>query len=337
MVGRILTLAIAGAALVTTAMPAAAVTLTRLGTVSGDHPLERRLMVPWGASIAAETDGRLVLRRLALRPGQVPFLVARQGLVDLAMGSLADAPDGFPLTLMVEMPGMAQGARHATRRLWRLRERFLMDELGGVRLLALWASEALVLMTRKEPIRRLRDFRRRRIAVRTPGQSALIAALGARPVRVDRSAMAGALEDDKVFAVLILPSLAGESGVSGVARYVITGLPFGREPWVVAMSKRAWSRLAPERRALIKAASGRRWSLIAATIAEAAGLQALAGLRKSVRHQVVRLAPIEIDKARRLMLRARARLIAQREAAGLPAADLLDAMIGRKQRRADSR
>jgi len=298
--------------------------------MSPRHPMDHFLMRPWTKEVAKLSNNELIVR---IYPGgelgkgpNAQFKRAADGIADITFGLQGYTSSQFPRTTLIELPAVAIDGPEATEKLWAAYDPYLAPEYERVKVLALWSTEAPILMTKNKPIRKIADLKGLKIRTPSKAQAELIQALGATPVPMPATRMYQALNTGVVDALMVPPSVIKSFKINEVAKYYTTGLPFGRSPFFIVMNKAKWDALSPENKALIEKTTGRDLSVKGARIYERAGRQALESVRKSGKHEVIELSAEEVEKGTQLLLEARTKIVADLEQQGVPAEAVLQKM-----------
>jgi len=202
--------------------------------MSPKHPMDRFIMRPWSKELAELSGGDLTVRIFpggALGKGPVAqFKRAVDGIADITFGLQGFTSNLFPRTGLIELPGIAKNAALAADKLW---DAFpaLAPEYKRVKVLALWANENQVLMTRDKPIRSVADMKGLKFRVPSKTQSKAIAALGGVPVFMPINRVYNALNTGVIDGVMTGPSTVLSFKFHEVAKYFTVGLPIGRSPF----------------------------------------------------------------------------------------------------------
>jgi TRAP-type C4-dicarboxylate transport system substrate-binding protein len=298
--------------------------------MSPKHPMDRFLMRPWAKEIAEITDKSLTVRifpagELGKGP-QAQFKRAADGIADITFGLQGYTSKQFPRTTLIELPAVARNAEEATNKIWDIYDEHLASEYKRAKALAIWGNDGPVLMTKDKPIREIADIKGLKIRTPSRAQAALIKALGATPVAMPVTKMYNALNTGVVDALMVPPSVIKSFKISEVAKYYTAGLPFGRSPFFLVMNNTVWNSLSPQHKTAIAKTTGRALSIRGAKAYENAGAKALNSVRKSGKHEVIALSPQEVKKGTALLLKARAKIVADLEKKGIPAKAILAAM-----------
>lgn len=298
--------------------------------MSPRHPMDHFLMRPWSKEVAQMSNNELTVR---IYPGgelgkgpNAQFKRAADGIADITFGLQGYTSNQFPRTTLIELPAVAIDGQEATEKLWTAFDPYLAPEYSRVKVLALWSTEAPILMTKNKPIRKIADLKGLKIRTPSKAQAVLIQALGATPVAMPATKMYQALNTGVVDALMVPPSVIKSFKINEVAKYYTTGLPFGRSPFFLVMNKAKFDALSPENKAIIEKTTGRALSIKGARIYERAGRQALESVRKSGKHEVIELSPEEVEQGTQLLLEARTKIVADLEKQGVPAEAVLEKM-----------
>jgi len=302
--------------------------------VSPKHPMDRFLMRPWAQHVAQLTNNQLTVRIYpAGELGKGPhaqFKRAADGIADITFGLQGYTSKQFPRTTLIELPAVAIDGPEATEKLWAVYDSDLAPEYRRVKVLALWSTEAPILMTKNKPIRRIADLKGLKIRTPSKAQAKLIQALGATPVPMPATKMYQALNNGVVDALMVPPSVIQSFKINEVAKYYTMGLPFGRSPFFLVMNKGKWEALSPEHKAIIDQTTGRVLSVKGARIYARTGRQALASIRKSGKHDIIQLSAEEVEKGTQLLLERRSKIVAGLEEQGVAARSVLERMGAEK-------
>jgi len=155
-----------------------------------NHTFQKELL-RWGEELAAQSGGRLKLNiypAAQLGPVNRQFDLARNGVVDIAVGLHGATPGRYPMTELVSLPYMrpASGGNSAvtSQRLSELAPEFLAREHQGLKILWMAVTNPLMFHTANRQIRTVADFKGLRIRYAGEQFAQLIPALGAVPLPV---------------------------------------------------------------------------------------------------------------------------------------------------------
>lgn len=297
--------------------------------MSPRHVMHTDMMAPWAEAVAKESGGRLTVKIFPANQlgGKPPtqFKLAADGIADIAFGLQGYTSSAFPRTTLTELPDFGETSGAATERIWALYPKYIGDEYKDVKVLALWANDAPVLISKSKPIRTLEDLRS--LKVRTPSamQSKLVRALGGVPVDMPVTEMYNALDRGVVDALWVPPSVILDFKLMEVGKFYTRGIPPARSPFFLVMNKRRYDALPADQRAVLDRTSGVDLSLRAANAYERRGAAGLAAARGAPGVQIIDLPPAEAERWRKAMAPAVAEAMADAQKGGVDARAVLKA------------
>ncbi len=265
-------------------------------TLSFGHPFRAdsamlmEVFEKWASDVNAATGGSVTIELhpegiLSAAPETYASVVA--GGQDIGWSLQGYTQGRFPVSGVIEMPFVFDGAAQATNVLWGLYDGFeaLRDEYSDVKLLGLWTSGPGDLWIADGTVSTIADLEGR--SIRTPGpvQATVVAALGAVPVHMALTEVNDALQAGEIDG-LVTPSsaitgfdLTGElDSVVECGCYVSASF--------LAMNLDSWNMLSSDQQTALEELSGRHISIAAAKFqdeprAENAALIAAAGIVKT--------------------------------------------------------
>ncbi len=295
---------------------------------SAKHPMDRLVMRPWAADVAKRSNNALTVR---IYPGgelgkgpQAQYKRAADGIADITFGLHGYTSSLFPRTLLMELPGLAPDAVAATRMLWKASDT-IQREYTRTKVLALWANDKAVIMTRNKAVRTLDDVKGMKIRTPSKLQGDIIKALGATPVAMPVTRMYNALKTGVVDGLMVAPSVIRSFKIGEVAKYYTRG-PFANTAFFLVMNKQAYEGLSAEHRKIVDETSGEALSVKAADVYRKAGAAALMGEQKSGRGEVITLSDAEDKRFRQALTGVRAKTLKDLRAKGINARKILAAM-----------
>jgi TRAP-type C4-dicarboxylate transport system substrate-binding protein len=246
-----------------------------------------------------------------------------QGISDICFTLPGYTSNDFPMMALTELPGMAESGADGTRKLWANFDRFLAREYQDARVLMLWNSDTASIMSKSKPVRTLDDMRGLKIRTPSAAQSAQLETLGAIPIDMPANQIYNSLDRGVVDAAMIPMSAAVDFKLIEVARYFTINAPLGRSPFLVAMNRARYDKLAPDLKKAIDDSTGLKLSLKGADTYDEQNNAALAAARKD--REVITLSAQErqrwVDAFKPLINRK----VEEAEKAGLPGRGLVGA------------
>jgi len=321
--GALATTAAAGAPRGTLAQGAEELKLATF--VPPTHIIMARVLTPWAQELAAKSNNRLTVRffpsmQLGGKPPEL-YRQTLQGISDICFTLPGYTSGDFPMMALTELPGMASNAEDGTKKLWTHFDRFLAREYQGAKVLMLWNSDTASIMSKTKPVRTLEDMKGMKIRTPSAAQSAQLEALGAIPIDMPAGQIYNALDRGVVDASMIPMSAAIDFKLIEVARYFTINAPLGRSPFLVAMNRARYDKLAPDLRKLIDDSTGLSLSLKGADTYDTQNRAALDAAKKD--RELIALSPEENRRwlqAFRPLINSKAE---EGDKAGLPARGLL--------------
>lgn len=321
------------AASMLTAAPAAAEELSFALFVGPTHTVFPSVVEPFAEAVARESGGSLTVRAYPggeLGAGPVEqYVRVVQGVADIAWGLAGYNSAQFPLSLLVELPGVVDAAGSGWEAMARAHDQFLAPEFIGTRALALWTSEPNVLIMRDREVRHPDDLRGLRIRVSgaVPGQ--VIEALGATPVQMPANEMYNALQTGLIDGIMTGGSAIQDFRINEVARTYTTGASLGNILFWVVMNEARFQGLSAEQQQAILAASGAWLSESGENGWNAKAQATMDALRADPNRVVIDLTPEEAAAFNALTVPLTEAAVAALQAQGLPAEAVVAAMTGR--------
>jgi TRAP-type transport system periplasmic protein len=291
------------------------------------HIQMHKVIIPWSQELPNATGNKLTVRIFpSMQLGGKPPELYRQmvqGISDICFTLPGYTSNDFPMMALTELPGMAESGADGTRKLWANFDRFLAREYQYARVLMLWNSDTASIMSKSKPVRTLDDMRGLKIRTPSAAQSAQLETLGAIPIDMPANQIYNSLDRGVVDAAMIPMSAAVDFKLIEVARYFTINAPLGRSPFLVAMNRARYDKLAPDLKKAIDDSTGLKLSLKGADTYDEQNNAALAAARKD--REVITLSAQErqrwVDAFKPLINRK----VEEAEKAGLPGRGLVGA------------
>ena len=155
-----------------------------------NHTFQKEL-VRWGEELSAQSGGRLKLNIFPasqLGPVNRQFDLARNGVVDIAVGLHGATPGRYPTTELVSLPYVhpkaGDNSAVTSKRLSELAPEYLAAEHNGLKILWMAVTNPLKFHTANKQIKTVADFKGLRIRYAGEQFAQIIPALGAVPLPV---------------------------------------------------------------------------------------------------------------------------------------------------------
>jgi TRAP-type C4-dicarboxylate transport system substrate-binding protein len=322
--------AIAAAAL---AAPAAAEELSLAHFVAPAHVVTPSVIEPLVAGVAAASNGALTIRVYPggeLGPGPVEqYARAVTGVADITWGLAGNHSAQFPLSMIVELPGVVDAAGAGYKAIWRAWDAGLLtNEFPGTVPLALWTSEPSIFIFNGRAPRTPAEFAGLKIRVSGAFPGRVIEALGAIPVQINAGEMYNALQTGLIDGIMTGPSAIADFKLDEVADTYIEGASLGHILFYLVMNKPRYDGLAPELRAALDANIGPSLSALGEAGWNAKSEATLERLRADPNENVIMLTPDEIAAFNAITIGLTDRVIADLDARGLPGSQTRAVMQG---------
>ena len=312
------------------AAPAAAEELSFAHFVPPAHIITSSITDPLSAALAG-SGADLSLRVYPggeLGPGPVEqYARVVQGVADMAWGLAGYNSSQFPLSMIVELPGIVDAAGSGYDAMARAQE-LVAGEFVGTRPIALWTSEPNVLIMRDKEVRSPADLAGLKIRVSGAFPGQVIEALGATPVQMPANEMYNALQTGLIDGIMTGGSAIRDFKIDEVARTYTTGASLGNILFYVVMNEARFQSLSAEQQAAVVAASGYELSKSGETGWNGRADETLAALRANPDKVVIDLTAEEAAAFNAVTVALTDKVIADLDGQGLPASAVRAAMTG---------
>ena len=300
--------------------------------VPPQHTFTGAIVEPFKTGVEKDTGGELEVQVFPggeLGKGPVEqYVRAVSGVADIVWGLAGYTSSQFPLSMISEMPGVVDTTGLGYEKVWSVYEQYLKGEFPGTRPLALWVSEPNVLIMKSKEIRTVADMKGLKIRVSgsVPGQ--LIEALGAIPVQMPAPQMYNALDTGLIDGILTGGSAIGDFRLNEVANVYTEGPNLGNILFYVVMNEAKYQSLSDAEKAAIDAHSGMGLSKSGEDNWNAAANKMLAALKADPNKKVISLSAEEAAPFNEITYAVTDKAIAELDAQGLPATEVMKAMQG---------
>jgi TRAP-type transport system periplasmic protein len=291
------------------------------------HPYQEQVYGVLGDKIAAATDGEITLKvfpggALGGNPTE-QYDRALNGVADLTFGLPGYTASKFPMTLMVELPGVLD-EETATDTIWNNID-LIKDEHKRVHLFSIWTNAENVLYSRDKPVRSLADVQGMKIRVPSRNAGLVVESWGAVPISMPVPEIYNAMQTGVIDGVLIDSTATYAFRLSEVADYVITGMHASVSPLVLFMNRDTYRSLSDDQRAAFDSI-GRDIATIANQVQLAGTARGEAMFRNMDGKEWIELSPEQAAEFNAASASVVTSVVADAEADGLPAAALVKAL-----------
>jgi TRAP-type transport system periplasmic protein len=296
--------------------------------MSTKYKLHEGVFLPFAQELQQATDGVLSVRvypggELGAGPAK-QYDRAVDGIAELVFGLPGYTASQFPLTLLVELPGVVPSEDRATAALWNNIE--LLDrEYRRVKLVSLWNNPAGAIFTRDKPIRSIDDLKGLKIRVPSRNGGKVIEAWGAAPVSMPITDVYNALQTGVIDGVLVDPSVVKSFKLGEVARYMTTGMKSTLTPQFVLMNRDAWKDLTTEQQAALDKLAGANMAEKARRMQVAEAVEGIKAFTEAG-NEVIELSASEVARFDAASAQLVKSVVAELEADGRKAAGFVQAL-----------
>lgn len=292
------------------------------------HPIQVNALEPYAQAVNEATNGTVTIEfqpggALAPAPGTFENTVA--GGQEMGWALQGYHAGVFPVTEIVEQPFQFTSAMQATQTLWDLYDMFpeLQDEYSDVQLLGLWTHDIGDIWTKDVQVQTVEDMQGLTMRFPTPIMGQVMDAMGASSV---------GLPAPEIFESLNTGVIDGLSiAVSGLESFQLyPELSFGTQcdcyvaAQYLVMNLDTWNSLTPDTQDVMLDL-GREHSLMAAEVYDQA-YDAISQKAVDEGIEIYELPPDELANWHTIGQEVTDAWIAEREAEGVPAQEMFDAM-----------
>lgn len=316
------------------ALPAAAQTTLRFGTVFSPTTSTFLMLVDACRKIEAESGGAVAID---IRPsggyGKPTELLklVDNGDIEIAYTVQGYTPARFPASAVLELPLIRETAVGGTRALWELYESgALARDYEGLKVAGLWALPAYGIFTAARPVAEPKDLRGLRIRSPSNTVGRALGKLGMVPVSLPLNNMGPGLRNNLIDGVAYgWYSSSTTTGVDGQPlsnqlKHMVD-IGFSGPVVMLAMKKTVFDGLPAPVQALIDKHLGKPVSLAIAEERDQLERELKQKFAADGVHQVVRFTPAQLAEIRGELEEVYAEWVASGAAQGIQAQGLLDA------------
>lgn len=223
------------------------------------HPMNKAVFTPFAEKLAEVSGGKLTVKQFpggalnSVPPKQYSILL--DGVADIVFTLPGYTGDVFPMTNVVNLPGLCSDSLSCTKALQNAKD--LLESEYNARVLSIWANSPPVLLTKDKPIRTLEDLKGLKVRVTSKGQVPFVRALGASPIGQPVTVINQNLANGVIDAISIDPSGIGSFKLHEVAKYLTTWFPGSGSAFVLLLNKDVYDAMSDEEKGWIDAAADR--------------------------------------------------------------------------------
>ncbi len=231
------------------------------------HPMNKAVFTPFAKKLAELSGGKLTVKQFAggalnsAPPKQYSILL--KGVADIAFALPGYTAQLFPITNVVTVPGLSTSALDGTKKM--LNARKLIEKEYKAKVLAVWANQPPVLLTKDKPVRSLEDMKGLKVRVTSRQNVPFIEALGASAVSQPVTVINQNLQNGTIDAILIGASAIRSFKLYEPAKYITTGIPGSGSAFVLLMNNKVYNALSAQEKKWVDAAADESLSLSGGT------------------------------------------------------------------------
>ena len=312
------------------AAPAGAAELSLSYFMGPKHPMNRAVFTPFAMKLAEVSGGKLTVKQYpggALNsspPKQYSILL--KGVADIAFALPGYTGNLFPATNTVTIPGVCADALDCTKAMWRAMP--LIEKEFKATLLAVWANDLPVLLTRKKAVRTVADLKGMKVRVTSKQDVPFMEALGASAVSQPVTVINRNLANGTIDAIAIDPSAVRSFKLWEPAKYMTIGLPGSGSAFVLMMNRGVYSKMSAQEKAWVDEASG-KWLSLSGGGAYKKAARAGIAFAKQKGVEIITLSDAERARANAAIAEAMAEFRARTLRGGKTGGEVYDTMAGK--------
>jgi TRAP-type transport system periplasmic protein len=227
------------------------------------HPMNAAVFTPFGERLAEISGGELTVEffpggALNSSPPQ-QYNILLEGVADIVFALPGYTGDVFPITNVVTLPGVCERATDCTRAL--LNARDIIEQEYNAQLLAVWANDAPILITRDRPVRTLEDLQGMIVRVTAQQDVPFVEALGASAVAQPVNVINQNLTNGVIDAIAIGPSAIRSFNLHEAGNFITNWFPGSGSAFVLLMNQEVYDGLSDQERAWVDAAADESLSM----------------------------------------------------------------------------
>jgi len=295
------------------------------------HSLVKNLLEPWAAALAEKTSGRVtatVYAGGALGPDAQQYDMLKTGGADVSIFNPGFTPGRFPLSSIVELPGMNPSIEVGTQIIQSLYDKYpdISKEYDPVKILCIEGQLPILIHTTKKAVRTLEDVKglTLRVPNETVGKSVTL--LGGSPVFMGMTDVYTALERGTIDGALYPYEAVKSFGMDQITKYT-TEFALSTIQSCIGMNAETFNKLPEDVQVLITTGDlGRTWLtekyIYAMSLGQQQGYEKI--LAKGSDYEIIKLSTEEQAKWNAALGPAVDQWIKDRAAEGKPGQAIAD-------------
>ena len=293
------------------------------------HFIVDTVYAPFAQAISDATNGAVTVRVFMageLGPGPAEqYNRAVDGVADIAFGLPGYTASNFPLTLLAELPGVLtpEGGAQALAD----HTDMLAGEFRRAQLVGLWNNAPNLLLMASREVDSLDDLAGLNIRVPSRNAGLVVQAWGANPVSMPAPEIYNAMQTGVIDGAMIDATTLGAFRLAEVTQSITMGMDTTMSLFFLVMNRDSFDSLSDEARQAIVAA-GRDAAIAGSTAWLGVAERALSAFEATEGKTVITLSPEEAARFNAASGPVVEQIIADADAAGLPASAYVAALRG---------
>ncbi|GKY86630.1 TRAP transporter substrate-binding protein [Sinisalibacter aestuarii] len=291
------------------------------------HFVVDNVYTPFAEAVSAATGGDVTVKVFMggeLGPGPAEqYNRVVDGVADIAFSLPGYTASNFPMTLLTELPGVIDAETGTSRILANID--MLSDEYRRVVLVGLWNNAPNLLLMAEKPVHSMDDLAGLNIRVPSRNAGLIVQAWGANPVSMPAPEIYNAMQTGVLDGAMIDATALGAFKLGEVTTYVTQGMDTTISDFFMIMNRDVFNDLdETAQAAILEAGQAASLNGNAAWLGVAGG--ALDGFGATEGKEVITLSDEEAARFNAASAEAVTQILAEAEAAGMPAQAFVDAL-----------
>lgn len=287
------------------------------------------MFLAWGEAVAKDSGGELAVKVFPAQTlGKAPagYDNAKSGITDIAWTVQGYTAGRFPLSQIIELPGLFDTAAQGSCAFQKLYDSGALDEeYKETHVLYVHTHAPGQLHMVKEPVKTLADLKGKKLRRPTTVIGTLLSELGAEPVGLPAPGIYEAAERGVIDGYMLTWESVTGFRLAELTKYH-TDFGFYSLAFVTTMNKRAYEALSPKAKAAVDKNSGMDWALVAGRGYDKADEEAIKELAKT--SETYQIPDSERGEWVKAAERATAIYLDELNAKGLPATQTYEKVKG---------
>ncbi len=294
------------------------------------YVLHKPIFLKFADDLSAATNGSVKVKvypsgELGKGPAE-QYMRAAKRIAEITYGLPGYTSPMFPRNLLIELPGVTQGHRDATEKIWKVMDKHLIGEYKKTRPLAVFVTPPAVFMMRNKPVRNLGDLKGLKIRVASKSAASIIEAYGATPVQMPANKVYTSMSTGVVDGALMGSDSLLIFKLIEPTKYVTVGLPEMPTTIFLVMNENAYNELSSKEKSALDSLTGLGMSLRAADGLAGFGKLALKKFSGIPGKQIIELSSAERAKFDAAAARGVKNIIRDQKSKGIRADQIVAAM-----------